>query len=425
MKILFILGAYKPNMSANGVCSDNVIQQLIAEGHQVTVLANAVEGVPDLIADGNLSVKRVKPRWFLRLLEKASIIAEKQPHYSAFLKRSAWIINKAQLFFSAPIWPVVSPVTVYRFSKAAVRLQKEYGFDTVISVYTPIEALLAGYAVKKKYPNIKYVPYFLDALSGGWGPSKWSYQRKERHTRFYEQHIAHKADLLISMGSSKGYHEQHPLDTQNAIKRRYLDVPTLVVSKDIKIKPMNQQTKTLLYSGSISYPQRNPIPLLNVLCELCKIMDVNVIFAGTCNHPEIFQSYFQKTNGRIQYLGQKTHQEILSLAEHTDAFLNIGSTNPTTIACKIFEYMLFQKPIISTYAIDNEPNMLSLEKYGHCFLLDERETGYQETAVALKEYLQNESQANAKYTPVTELFYHNTPAAFTHCLAELWGNEKS
>jgi len=227
------------------------------------------------------------------------------------------------------------------------------------------------------------------------------------------------------MSSSKEYHEQHPLDIQHHIKRCYLDVPTLVVPENIKIKQMNQQSLTLLYSGYINYPQRDPIPLLNVLCKLCEIMDVKVIFAGTCNHPEIFQSYNQKTNGAIQYLGQKTHQEIIDLAQQADAFLNIGSTNPTTIACKIFEYMLFQKPIISTYAIDNEPSVPSLQKYGHYYLLDERETDYQKAAIALREHLQKESQTNALYKPVTELFYYNTPAAFTQCLTELWENKKS
>lgn len=399
MKILYILGAYKPNMSANGICSDNVIQRLLQDGHEVTALVNATESCKERSVDGNLTIERVKPRLFLRLSEKAN---------SAFLRVVASIINKAQLFFSAPIWPVVSPCTVRRFSNAALKLQKEKDFDVVISVYTPIDTLLAGYAVKKKYPKVQYVPYFLDALAGGWGPKGWSAEKIERHTRRVEEKIAKYADLIVSMESARAYHMQRPLNTP--VERCYLDVPTLVPREIAPIQKSEEDVCTILYSGYINYPQRDPIPLLEVLARLCLKIDVRVIFAGTCSKPEIFEPYIEMSKGRICYLGQQTHEQIFELARRADFFLNIGSTNPNTIACKIFEYMTFSKPIIATYSIDNEPSVSAIQKYGHYFCIDERREDLDKIAEELKEFIQSPDR---EYEPVENLFYNNTPAAFT------------
>lgn len=420
MNILYILGAYKPRASANGICSDNVIQQLLSEGHSVTALVNAAPGEPNYSVTGNFTIKRVKQRWSLRVDNLSDAFSKAKPLYSALLKKIAILINKVQLFFMAPFWPVVSPITVFRFRQAALSLHKTHCFDAVISVYTPIEALLAGYAVKKKYPEIKYIPYYLDALAGGWGPKKWSVVKIERHTRRIEKKIAEKADLIVSMNSSKEYHLQNPLDTEKQINRCFLDVPTLIIPKEeIQIKDVPYTGYELLYSGYINYPHRNPLPLLEVMSRLCNLMDITVTFAGTCNKPKLFQPYIQKTNGKIRYLGQQTHDEIITLAKQADLFLNIGSTNPFTIACKIFEYMLFQKPIITTYSIDNEPCIPYLKKYGLYYLIDERLKDYDSIARELQHYIENIHKSDEQHESLERLFYDNTPQAFTSCIAKL------
>ncbi len=412
-------------MSANGICSDNVIQQLVNDGHSVTVLANASAGCESIANNNGIKMYCVKQRLSLRLKEWGKINQATHPRASRMVLKFAFAINKLQLFVTAPIWPRVSLPTIHMFKRAALKLHSENHYDIVITVYTPIEALLAGYAVKKKYPEIKYIPYFLDALAGGWGPNKWSKAKIERHTRRLEKMIAKRADLIISMNSSRDYHLQHPLETKRSAKRCFLDVPTLLLPKE-QLQPRStfKTRYQLLYSGYINYPQRDPVPLLEVMARLCNISDVTVTFAGTCNKPKLFQPYILASNGKIRYLGQQSHDEIIALAQQSDYFLNIGSKNPSTIACKIFEYMLFQKPIISTYSIENEPSIPYIKKYGQYFLIDERRNDYDAIARDLQHYIENmDTTVTLQHASLEELFYANTPKAFTACIDELVGDK--
>lgn len=146
MKILYILGAYKPKPSANGICSENVIEALREAGHEVTILANDVK----YGKEKDSGIYHVKQRLFLRLVEIGERCSQDDPVKSKVILKSAWILNKIQLLIMSPLWPRVSIITNRRFKNKALQLQKQMKFDMVISVYTPIEALLAGYEVKKK-----------------------------------------------------------------------------------------------------------------------------------------------------------------------------------------------------------------------------------------------------------------------------------
>ena len=52
-KILFILGMYHPNYSANGLCCKNVIDKCVDKGWQVACIVNAARGnEKEYILDG-------------------------------------------------------------------------------------------------------------------------------------------------------------------------------------------------------------------------------------------------------------------------------------------------------------------------------------------------------------------------------------
>ncbi|MEG0570843.1 MAG: hypothetical protein RR497_04270, partial [Oscillospiraceae bacterium] len=46
--------------------------------------------------------------------------------------------------------------------------------------YTPIDSLYAAHLLKKKFKDIKMVAYFLDSLSGGYGPKCFSKKQIEK-----------------------------------------------------------------------------------------------------------------------------------------------------------------------------------------------------------------------------------------------------
>lgn len=414
-KYLFILGMYYPRSSANGVCCKNIIDALVQQGDDVTCLVNGdLTRAKNEIIDG-AHVIRIKPRLHYRFLEWCYY--HNNSKYSNLIRRMANLINKVQLFVMSPLWPRISPGYTRRFYKAGKKLLRQEKFDSVVSVYTPIDTLYAGYKLKKRFPHIRFIPYYLDALAGGWGPSIWSINKINARTRKLEEKIDSVADVVISMLSSKSYHTTYPLPNSNLIQRFYLDVPTFVAAKQEEVFSEVHGNKLIrcLYSGSIHFPDRDPRPLLEHFVPICNKFDVELLFMGSNNCQYIFDEYSQKTKNKIRTIGQYSHSAALKQLKTADVLINIGSTNPNTVTCKIFEYMQLMKPIISTYSIDNEPSIPYLNKYGCFFLLNEKsDIDFEHHNKDLINFILNPPPVgNDDYT---QIFYLNTPQSFIDIL---------
>lgn len=411
---------YHPKYSANGLCCKNVVDECIARGHQVTCVVNGYAGFPEEDFVDGAKLYRIKHKWVDRVNQYCERNENAEKKYIVFLKTLAKIINKTKLALTSSTWPLISPLYTYRFYKQAKKLYKREKFEAVVSVYTPIDSLLAGCLLKKKYPEVKFIPYYLDALAGGWGPSKWSEEKKDKRTRKWESFIDKYADIIISMNSSREYHESNPLKDIPKEKRYFLDVPLMRcqnTTKEIEVSE-NPKIKTLFFAGGISFPRRNPKPILEILAIVCSRIDVEVLFVGDCNKPSIFQPYIEKTGGKIKYLGHQSHEIVTEMEENADCLINIGSTNPYTISGKIFEYMAFLKPIISTFSIDNEPSIKYLEKYHPVLFVDEKED-WQSSSEKIIEFLDNAEDSKTEIAELTELFYNNTPQAFLDVIDNL------
>lgn len=416
---LFLLGMYYPRTSANGVCCKNIIDELVRQGNNVDCVINdhLLSEKVDVI-DG-AHIFRVKPKLYYRISEW--LYYHPNILFKNTLNGIASFVNKLYLFLKSSSWPYVSPSYTKRIYELAEKLCSENKYDVIVAEYTPIDTLYAGYLLKKKFPNIKFVPYYLDALAGGWGPVNWSKNKIDERTRKYEIIINQVADLVISMKSSEQYHEANPLPNSFMYKRVYLDVPSLQLHNNCSLGDVesNKSGKTIvLYSGSIHFPDRNPKPLLEHFLVLCSKIDVELWFMGLNNCPDLFEKYSKLTNGKIKVIGQFTHAEALKQVQKADILVNIGNTNPNTVTSKIFEYMQFRKPIISTFQIDNEPSIPYLKKYGSYFLLDERPSAdFDSVNTELLNFIINKNYACVH--DLDRVFYHNTPQAFIDAINTL------
>jgi hypothetical protein len=417
-KLLFILGMYYPRYSANGLCSKNVIDKCVSEGFDVICIVNADSKCSDGEVINGARVYRIKPRLYYRISEWCEYHPDS--HKRQLLLIVAKTLNRLKLALMSPFWPLIAPLYTYRFYKKARALHKKEHFDVVIAIYTPIDSLLGGHLLKRKYPEIKFIPYYLDALAGGWGPMKWNMRKREKHTRKWEELINRNADLVISMESSKQYHSQNPISLMKIIHRCFLDTPMFLPTEtQVKIESDGVSHITrALFAGSIHYPQRNPLPLLEIITRVCHLCDIEFIFVGACNVTHLFQKYSEQSSGRIKHLGKYQHEQVLKLEETANFFINIGSTNPFTIPCKIFEYMRFRKPIISSYAIEDEPSIPYLKKYNHIFLVDERSADIESIAQKLACFIKENKNANIELGSFKKDFYANTPEAFVQKIRE-------
>lgn len=409
MRILFILGMFHPRYSANGVCCQNVIDECIRRGWKVDCVVNSYLGNYKQYEVNGATVYPIKPRLSYRIIEKGE--AKKYGAISTAAIRIGNLLNRAQLFVHQKRWPLVSKAYTESFFRKAKELLREENYDFIIAAYTPIDCVLAAARLKRCFPKVRFIPYYLDALAGGWGPHSWTEEKRELSLRKWETIVDADADRIFSMLSAKDYHEKKPLSDFNS-KRIFLDVPMML--EPIYTNSKHKEDKVLLYAGNISYPRRNPIPLLNSLELLFKMGKYTVLFAGTINNPSIFEPYLNRTNGRIRLLGQLSHDKLIELEKEIDCFINLGSDNPNTIPCKIFEYMRFGKPIISTYSIDNEPSKQYLNRYVNSLCIDEREAP-EDNAKRMFSFLLEE-RASVDFSLLLNTFYYNTPGAFADTL---------
>ncbi len=416
MRILYILGDYKPNMSANGVCSNNVINQLLSEGHEVTVLCHTADGVPPISKEENLTVVRVKPRLVLRLNKKSDVLRKTNAAKSRFYGLVSTVINKLQLTVTLPWWPRVSFSEISRFKKAAIKLHSENRFDAVVAVYTPVYALLAGYGLKKRFPEIKYYPYFLDSLSGGYGPRFFSKKQILKHGLKIEKRIFPFADKIIAMKASAEHHEKYNPEFNGKIT--LLDVPTFCKgSEEVKPLPIKEQGGPIkfLYVGSIISAKRDPSDIIRVINEV-REENITCEFVGTVDCKHLFEPLKKKLGDRLILSGQLPHDTVMRKISEADVLLNIGCPLPTMIPCKIFEYLVFGKPIISTYINDDEPSIPHLKNYPLALLLDCRSP--ENFGEKISEFLEKTKTVRINEKELAELYRLNSPTAFTEIITK-------
>lgn len=411
-KILFLLGKYFPKSSANGVCCKNIVDECKRQGMDITCVINGDVTRPNHEFIDGVEVFRIAPRLYYRMLDWCEYNPKSK--WVKILKRIAGLLNKVQLGIMSSFWPFVSPMYTYRFYRQGKKLLEHGDYSILVAAYTPIDSAYAGYLLKKKFPSIKYVPYYLDALAGGWGPSRWSKKRIEKHTRRWETKLNSAADVVISMQSAMNYHKNNPLTSVNRI---FLDVPTFVLSNTQPAIERTDRDKVIaLYAGSINYPQRNPVPLLEAFASFDPKYGIQFHLVGPCNCVDLIEKYTELTNGRIRYLGSMSHDEVLKEESEADFLINLGVSNPNTIPCKIFEYMQFRKPIIASKSIDDEAALPYLKQYGSSFIFDEREDTQKSHNDLLQYIRSNPKIAELDYSKV---FYKNTPQAFCDIIRQL------
>lgn len=418
MKILFILGAYKPRASANGLCSSNIIEHLKNEGHAVTVLANHNIGCSEYAVEDGISVYRVKPRMYMRLKEYAEVYSKTKRVKCRIVSFLASLLNKLQLFLTAPSWPLISRQTIKRFAKKARELQKEKNFDAVIAVYTPIESLLAGYEVKKEFPQVKFIPYFLDSLSGGYGPRAFSKEEIIKRGLKIEKDIYDAADAVVLMKSSEEHQKKY--NEKNINKMIFLDIPMLVrpeiVCEKRPCTSVSKQCK-MLFVGSVSRNVRNPETLIKALMCLYR-EDIVCEFIGNIDCIDDFAPLKEKMGERLIFSGFMNHDKLAEKISGADILINIGNLLPTMVPSKIFEYMSFSKPIISTYDIENEPSAKYLREYPAALLISGQALP-EENASRISEFINGVDSMKIDLDLIEEQFYLNTPRAFDEVIGRI------
>lgn len=405
MKYLFIV---TESLSANGVCTKAVMERL-AKDHRVFCITNREYGGPLQYEQHGVSYYTVKPRLVYRL---ESRVAHDAPG-KRWIARAIPLINKPKLLLTVGSWPLISPAYARRIGRLAKKLCRREGVGCIVPVYTQIDTLVAACRVKRAIPGVRYVPYFLDSLSGGYGPRWFTAQQTRRHGLRWERRLLPSADAIVCMSSSRTHHEKYSADAPYYHKIRYFDLPLFRIEPVEPGDPLMDHTKrNLVYVGTLPGGIRSPRYVLEMFRQL-EGDGWQLYFIGSSSCPELDAV----TDPRIHVVGRVDHDLALRYEAQADILINIGNTNPNMTPSKIFEYMSFGKPIVSTMAVEQEPSRAYLERYSMALLLDERKDTPKSAAAQLTKFAATVRPVDQ--AQVFETFYPNTPAAFVEFLKEM------
>ena len=227
------------------------------------------------------------------------------------------------------------------------------------------------------------------------------------------------------MSSSIDHHRKYSSHLNHYKRMIFLDIPLLT-----EIVPRNKVVTnnffdgnriSIVYTGSLYYSSRNPKYILELFRKLNR-EDIALIFIGSSDCKKLFEDMQDKFTGEIRYYEHIEHDKIIDVLPDADFLLNIGVKNKNAISGKIFEYMSFGKPIISTYEIDEEPCIPYLEKYHPALLIDQRKS-LDENLKILNDFIDKNYKVSVPFNSIEKEFYKNTPKAFIEVIDSLMGED--
>ncbi len=393
--------------SANGICT-KLVMDTLAQEHEVYCITNREYGQKDHFQIGEVSYQTVRPRLVYRM---ESYMTNGAPSLAVRKKVAVAhkFINKGKLLMTVYSWPLISKSFANRLYLVAEKLCREKQIDCVIPVYTQIDTLIAANRLKKQYGHIRYVPYFLDALSGGYGPRYFSQDWIRNRGLQWERKLLVRADHIIMMESSREHHACYSVAEPYYGKMHFLDLPLLQdVPAPCGQKPLLDEHRiNLVYVGTLPGGIRSPEFLLQVFRHL-EGEEWAFTFVGSTDCLPLNEA--ARSDVRIRVVGRCDHDTALQYLAQADVLINIGNTNPNMTPSKIFEYMSFGKPIVSTQAVEQEPSRRYLERYPKALILDESMSA-EEAAMKIREFVRSCQGQTIDVEQVRQMFYANTPDA--------------
>lgn len=347
-KILFLTRSYPDTRkSATILCTHRVLDCVRASGrYEVHALCLKYEDEnEDEIVNG-IYVHRVKPSFWYKFQSR---IEEKKQHK---LER---LIEVVQKIVTIPFFPNTQPLTTRIYAKAAEKLMDREQFDIVLSEHHGLMTLIVGCRLVKRNNSLKHIAFLWDPLKGElrtkYLPSTFTNRRVEQ----LEQIVAKHAKLEISMAIMKDFFEKK--GDMASDHRIFLDIPTLLPpEKEVKtgcLKLLKDDSINIIFSGKLSISERNPLPIIELLNKTKAAKRINLVFFSIGAKGAI-ENASKRFKGSIIYHDYIPLDELHTIYSHADYLLNISHINPNMVPSKIFEYMSYGKPIISTFVSEGD-----------------------------------------------------------------------
>lgn len=366
MKSIAILtDIYFPHPMAGGICAHQLAKGLEKQGYSVHVICLRRKGEAREEFFEGLYIHRIKMPLVYRIRDFSERIRNR--FFSKMVYKTAIFINRFFKIILLRWYPLMSPLQVLHYFKEAKRL----GIDCVIGEYFSLESSLAAVLIKK-YCGKTAILYNVDSLSNA-DPAvglHLDYVRKKGYE--WEQFLFSLADRVIVMKSHEAHYNSSLFDFCRD-KFSIADLPILNLSSSgmTKQEENTERHKKYIhwmYAGSLSFSQRNPEYLLQIMKNLKLPVHLDLFSKGDCEG--LIDTYLKNHTLDVLQHGHIAKERLEAYYRNADFLISIGNLSGTFLPSKTIDYIAHRKPIIHfQYQVD-DASILYLKKYKHALVID-------------------------------------------------------
>ena len=427
-KILFVSSEYYPQPSPNGICAEKIVRCCRKRGYDVIYLGvTNYKNLPQHELIDGVPVYRVKSSLYNRIVCNWHNLPKWCGLLLFTLSKIYMCIKKC---LAVGYWPLNDFALCKHTFQRICDLHRKYQFDCIVATHGPISAMAALHDFAEREKGTRCIYYYIDALSAG-NAVRINQERFAglpiknlffKIAKKWELCFAQHADRIVVTEATKSHYLEHFADADMLKKMVFLNIPLLEESSEslqgqIKSNQLVNELfldgkKVVLFCGRL-YSLRDPTYILNVIEKLSR-NDVQWVFLGKydldCEKKLLLAQH--KFPNRIKVCGSVSHDLLIPCLDRADFFLNIGERLSSVVAGKVFEYISWGKPIISTFPISNNSSIPVLKKYPNSLLLNENDEINNDLLRTVDQFLDGNYGKRVAFADMKKVLYSSTPDAF-------------
>jgi len=371
--VVFILGDFLQDSSANSICVKKIVDQLVLEGYKISIVCkDQIIGKSKTIESGPIKIHYLS---ILRnrIWNTATKIKEttKSITMSLFCEITLFILRVVYRVYSVFLWPSAEKWFINRTLNKLKEIGVNEQIDCIITVSMPYESHIAGYKYKRKKKDVKWITYTLDSFVHSPTLQKhFIFKRlKEKINRASEQRVFEHSDSNFLSSSLKD--SVIMSDKDNPRKYNWVSFPLLSeYNAATTVCHFDKDKVNIIFAGSFYREIRNPDYCLKIFSMLSddRIL-LHLFHRGDCS--DIVRRYSLVSKNIISYNSLPVEQ-VYEVENQADIFLNIGNNVGLFFPSKLVEYISFGKPIINFHdasfrygeLLDRYPYVLNIENNG-------------------------------------------------------------
>lgn len=361
MRILLLLIQYKPALNPNVYRWAAIAEHWAAQGHEVHVLCAKRHGtVHDETLNGvqvhragQASLLDAAYNWLRMKQRRDAVGGEKRGKKGRFRRMLEWMID---ITWRRLYWPDGSCVWYFAAKRRAIQLQKTIGFDAVISVAQPFTPHLVAKAIKKRFPNMRWLMDIED-------PFAFSEAVFINNRQLYQRFNYRQEGKLLSMADSVSVTVERArtlyLQHFPQVRAKIQVTPPMYSMPEVAEKfPLAMGKIHLAYFGAFYHPIRTPDALLKLFEILLNQVGntYQLHFFGEID--AVFQPVFErheKLKPHLKLHGLVTRAQVAAAMQSVNILINIGNTTDYHLPSKSVDYMMAGKPIINISHCEHDP----------------------------------------------------------------------